>query len=483
MKKRIFTYLIIPVCLLLFSCSEDKAGFDPPKPPGEGIDKARVWVTSGAGNRLLSPGQDIAIFEGIETSFPAIDIDFANRMQEMDGFGAALTGSSAWLINRQMGAVQRSQLLTDLFHPENGIGISYLRLPMGASDFSLGNYTYNDLPAGNTDPNQLLFSIEPDRADIIPILKEILAISPDIKIMGSPWSAPAWMKSNSALGGGSLKPEWYGAYALYFVKFIRAYQNEGIRIDAITVQNEPLHTTSGYPSMRMEAAEQNVFVRDYLGPLFEAEGIDTKIIIYDHNWDQPGYPIQILNDSVTRNFVTGSAFHAYGGDVSAMSQVHAAHPDKGLYFTEISGGGWATNFSDNLNWKMSNIFIGTANNWSKNALLWNLALDSDGGPKNGGCQDCRGVVTILANGGVEKNVEYYALAHMSKFVKPGARRVKSTAFPSAERLESVAFLNADGSKVLVVLNSGHASTTFSVKFDGHRFDYALAERSVATIVW
>ena len=474
---------IFLIAFILTGCSEDQPVYLPPEPPATGVGEATAWVTTGNRNRLLHQETDIIIFEGQQTDLPSTSIDFDDLLQEMDGFGAALTGSSAWLINRQMSNAQSQQLLTDLFHQTNGIGVSYLRLPMGSSDFSLSNYTYNDLLPGQSDPELEFFSIAPDQQDIIPVLKRILDINPEIKIMGSPWSAPAWMKTNGSLMGGKLKEEWYDTYALYFVKFIQAYAQEGITIDAITIQNEPLHETSGYPTMRMEAHEQNLFIREHLGPLFNQHGITARIIIYDHNWDRPDYPILILDDPVTRNYVAGSAFHAYAGSVSAMSQVHATHPDKGLYFTEISGGGWATDFSDNLKWKMSNIFIGTANHWSKNALLWNLALDENDGPTNGGCQNCRGVVTILPGGNVERNEEYYALAHMSKFVQPGARRAESTGFPSSDNLESVAFVNPDGSKVLVVLNSNNSQKSFAVKFDDKFFEYRIDGNAVATILW
>ena len=474
---------IFLIAFILTGCSEDQPVYLPPEPPATGVGEASAWVTTGNRNRLLHQETDIIIFEGQQTDLPSTSLDFDDLLQEMDGFGAALTGSSAWLINRQMSNAQSQQLLTELFHQTNGIGVSYLRLPMGSSDFSLSNYTYNDLLPGQSDPELEFFSIAPDQQDIIPVLKRILDINAEIKIMGSPWSAPAWMKTNGSLMGGKLKEEWYDTYALYFVKFIQAYAQEGITIDAITIQNEPLHETSGYPTMRMEAHEQNLFIREHLGPLFNQYGITARIIIYDHNWDRPDYPILILDDPVTRNYVAGSAFHAYAGSVSAMSQVHATHPDKGLYFTEISGGGWATDFSDNLKWKMSNIFIGTANHWSKNALLWNLALDENDGPTNGGCQNCRGVVTILPGGNVERNEEYYALAHMSKFVQPGARRAESTGFPSSDNLESVAFVNPDDSKVLVVLNSNNSQKSFAVKFDDKFFEYRIDGNAVATILW
>jgi len=259
---------------------------------------------------------------------------------------------------------------------------------------------------------------------------------------------------------------------------------KGIPIKAVTPQNEPLYGGAAYPCMDMSANEQLNFIKDYLGPKFQAAGLNTEIIIYDHNWDRPDYPITILNDPQAKQYVAGSAFHAYAGDVSAMSQVHNAHPDKGLYFTEISGGRWATDFSDNLMWNMRNIFIGTAKNWSKNALLWNLALDENDGPKNNGCGDCRGVVTINSGSGVvTRNEEYYSLAHFAKFVRPGAVRVSTTASQEASSLDAVAFMNTDKSKVLVVANYGDQYKIFTIKQDKKYMSYSIPEKSVVTIIW
>ena len=466
--------------------SDDKSPAPaPPEQPAE-IGKAQVWITTGDRSKLLSKGTDISITATTPTtsSFPTITIDPLEKLQEIEGFGAALTGSSAYLINRKMTSSQRLSLLEDLFDPVKGIGISYLRMTVGASDFSLSDFTYNDLPAGETDFELQHFTIERDREDVVPVFKQILTIAPDLRIMGSPWSAPAWMKTNGSLKGGKLKPEAYDVYAQYFLKYIDAYEAEGISIDAVTPQNEPLHVTANYPSMEMQPDEQLEFIKDHLGPAFEAEGITTKIIAYDHNWDNTEYAISILNDPMAKSYVAGSAFHAYAGNVSAMSVVHNAHPDKGLYFTEISGGEWATNFSDNLQWNMSNIFIGATKNWSRNVLLWNLALDQDHGPKNGGCVDCRGVVTINSGDGtVTRNVEYYSIGHFSRFVRPGAFRIQSTDFESTTGLNSVAFINPDGSKVLVVSNASAEGRSITVKWEGAQFSYYISGTSVATFVW
>lgn len=480
--------IISHVLIFLFTaagCGSDEKDPNPgpPKPPDE-IGKAQVWVTTGDQSKLLAKETDISITEIISTSFPTITVDASQKMQEIEGFGAALTGSSAYLINKKMTTGQRLSLLEDLFDPEKGIGITYLRMTIGASDFSLSDYTYDDVPAGETDYTLANFSIEKDREDVVPVFKQIVGISPGIKIMGSPWSPPAWMKTSGSLKGGKLKAEAYEAYAQYFVKYIKAYKAEGITIDAITPQNEPLYFTASYPCLDMPATDQLDFIKNDLGPALEAEGLATKIIAYDHNWDNTQYAISILNDAEANKYVAGSAFHAYGGSVSAMSVVHSAHPDKGLYFTEISGGAWATNFSDNLQWNMANIFIGTTKNWSKNVLLWNLALDQNYGPTNNGCQDCRGVVTINSgSGSVTRNVEYYSIGHFSKFIRPGAFRISSTPFESSTDLDQVAFVNTDGSKVLVVSNSDTVPKSFVVKWGDAQFSYFIKAQSVATIVW
>jgi glucosylceramidase len=473
------------IAISLLSCDSTGSDPKPPPPPSpQALGKAQVWVTTGDQSKLLTQETDISIFALSNSDLPTITITPAQKLQEVEGFGAALTGSSAYLMNKKMSSGQRTAILSDLFDPQVGIGITYLRMTIGASDFSLSDYTYDDMPAGQTDNNLTNFSIAKDKDDVVPIFKQIIGIAPQLKIMGTPWSPPAWMKTNESLKGGKLKTSAYDAYANYFVKYINAYKAEGIAINAITPQNEPLYSTASYPCLDMPAADQLSFIKNNLGPKFKSEGITTKIISYDHNWDNTDYSISILNDNTARTFVSGSGFHAYAGNVSAMSTVHNAHPDKDLYFTEISGGAWATDFSDNLQNNVNTIFIGTMKNWSKNALLWNLALDENSGPKNNGCQDCRGVVTISSMSGVvTKNVEYYAIGHFSKFVRPGAFRISSTSFDSSTKLDHVAFVNTDGSKVLVVSNNDNAAKSFTVKVGDVQFSYPIKAKSVATVVW
>lgn len=486
MKK---SFVYIGLAVLLFSCSGSQDDSTKPGPPqpvaetGNVIGNAQVWITNGAKSKLLNKqSSGASIYDSNATTDPSISIDFSQKYQEIEGFGAALTGSSALVIN-SMATTQKEALIKDLFSPSEGIGLSYLRLTIGASDFSVSNFSYNDLPPGSTDPALNGFSIAQDETDVIPVLKTALTYSPNIKIMGSPWSAPAWMKTSGSMNGGSLKPEWFDAYGSYFVKYINAYAAHGIRIDAITPQNEPLHEIGSYPTMKMTAPDQAEFIKNSLGPKFKAAGLSTKIIAYDHNFDVPSYPLTVLGDANAAQYIDGSAFHAYGGDVSAMNQVHAAFPDKNLYFTEVSGGEWSTDFASNLKWNVGNIFIGTTRNWSKNVLLWNLALNTNYGPTNGGCTNCRGVVTINSSGTVTKNVEYYALAHFAKFIKPGAKRVNSTEFDSSQGLKNVAFVNPDGSKILVVLNESEAVRKFAVKIDDKKIVYSLESTAVATFVW
>lgn len=469
---------------ILFACCKKNSPKDPDPPISPAGEKAQVWLTRGDKSRLLGKEGDLNITNASTSSWPIITIDTTVLYQEVDGYGAALTGSSAYLINKRLNAQTRQTLIKDLFHPEEGIGISYVRLTMGASDFSLSDFTYNDMPAGSTDFNLENFSLSQDLEDVVPVLQEILGISPGLKLMGSPWSPPAWMKTNGSLKGGRLRTDCYDVYARYFVRYIQEMEARGINIHSVTPQNEPLYFTAAYPCMEMQASHQLEFVRDHLGPKFEAAGLETKIIVYDHNWDVTDYAISILNDPVARNYVAGSAFHAYGGEVSAMSLVHNSHPDKELHFTEISGGRWATDFASNLMWYMRNIFIGTAKNWSRSAMMWNLVLNEYDGPQNNGCSNCRGVVTVRQNSGqVSFNEEFYAIGHFSKFVRPGARRTGILLPQSLTNIDAVSFINEDGVKVFIAANYDNDFKTFSVKQGDKLFSYSLPGRSVVSITW
>lgn len=442
-----------------------------------------VWVTTADGRMLLERRPSLQFSpKNDKTGVPTILVDESTVFQRMVGFGAAITGSSAWLIHRGLAAGQRERLMRQLFDPHEGIGLSFVRTTVGASDFSLSNYTYDDVRPGETDPGLHHFSINPDRAAVLPIVKRATAINPALRVMASPWSAPAWMKENAGLNGGELLSGLYSVYARYLRRYVEAYAAAGVPLYAITVQNEP-HHEAAYPSMRMRAHEQADFIANHLGPVFDQAGIQTKILAWDGNWKNTAYALRLLGNAAVRRYVAGIAFHCYAGDVSAQTKVHNAYPKKGIYFTECSGGAWSTDFGDNLIWNLRHLIIGATRNWAKSVLLWNIALNPEHGPKNGGCHNCRGVVTVDPSAGtVEYNVEYYALGHASKFVMPGAYRIASTSTGDSG-LEHVAFRNPDGSKVLIVLNATAEGTEVEVRSRQRSFFYRMPARAVATLRW
>ncbi|MFI5186878.1 MAG: glycoside hydrolase family 30 beta sandwich domain-containing protein, partial [Chitinophagales bacterium] len=389
----------------------------------------------------------------------------------------ALTGGSAYVIN-QLGSSGKASLLQELFgNNDNSIDVSYLRISIGSSDLNASVFSYDDVPSGQTDVNLDQFSLLQDTVDLIPVLKQILAINPNIKILATPWSPPVWMKDNGNSIGGSLQSQYYDAYAHYFVKYIQQMQVNGITVNAITPQNEPLYGGNN-PSMVMTAQQETDFIKNNLGPAFQSAGISTKIIVYDHNCDRPDYPIDILNDAAARSFVDGSAFHLYAGDISALSTVHAAYPDKNLYFTEQWTGA-NESFDGNLKWHLKNVIIGTLRNWGKVALEWNLASDGGYNPHTpGGCSECKGAVTL--NGAINRNESYYIIAHASKFVPPGSVRIASNIVAN---LYNVAFKTPSGRKVLIVENDGTTESSFNIRFNGQAVTSSLSAGAVATFVW
>lgn len=333
------------------------------------------------------------------------------------------------------------------------------------------------MPPGQTDPDLQHFTLDPDRQHLIPLLKQILIIKPHIKILATPWTPPAWMKDTASFIGGSLKPEYYGVYAKYFVKYIQEMKAEGISIDAITPQNEPLHPENN-PSLLMLASQQVDFIKHHLGPAFQQAGINTKIFVYDHNCDKPDYPLTILNDPAAKAFVDGSAFHLYAGDINALSQVYNAHPDKNIYFTEqyTSKDG---NFGGDLQWHLKNLIIGAPRNWSKTVLEWNLANNANYGPHTpGGCTTCKGALTI-DGGVVKRNVAYYIIAHASTFVPPGSVRIQSN-IPGS--LHNVAYKTPGGQKVVIVLNESNSVATFNIRINNKQGTLSLPAGAVSTFV-
>ncbi|MCH8535062.1 MAG: glucosylceramidase [Flavobacteriaceae bacterium] len=473
-----FLTLILSVSFFVInSCSSDDEVFDPPTTddPIDGETEVEFYLTTPNEGNLVSL-QESGVSSRQENEAFTINVDESETYQSMDGFGYTLTGGSALHINN-MSFSARNELLNDLFGPD-GVHSSYLRVSIGASDLDEAPFSYNDLPTGQTDPNLENFSIDPDRTNLIPVLQEIIAINPDIKIMGSPWSPPVWMKDNGSTVGGELLPEYYGVYADYFVKYIQAMQEEGISIDAVTVQNEPENPFNN-PSLFMTAEQQTEFIANHLGPAFENANISTKIIIFDHNPDNINYPLTVLNNDVANAYVDGSAFHLYAGQINSLSAVHNAHPDKNIYFSEqwIEAPG---DFPSDMRWHMRELIIGATRNWSRTVLEWNLAADPENRPHtDGGCTQCLGAVTIAGNE-VTKNSAYYIIKQASKFVKQGSVRIDSNTSPS---IQNVAFKTPDDDIVVIVLNDTDQQQDFNINVQSNPITTRLPAGSAGTYVW
>jgi len=460
-KRIFFCALVISI---LTSCNQND----------KSEKKIEAWVTSLDKQNLLKK-RDLSV--EIKEADATITIDSSQTYQEIDGFGYTLTGGSALHLNNMTDS-SRVDLLQELFGTgEDEIGVSYLRLSIGASDLDEAPFSYNDLPEGETDEQLEQFSLANDTLNLIPVLKEILEITPEIKILGSPWSPPVWMKDNGDTRGGSLKEEYYPAYARYFVKYIEAMAAEGITIDAITIQNEPLHPGNN-PSLLMKAEAQKEFIKNHLGPIFEENNIKTKIILYDHNADRPDYPISILDDPEAAKYIDGSAFHLYGGEIEALSKVHEAHPDKNLYFTEQWVGA-PGDFAQEMDWHTENLIIGATRNWSRNVLEWNLAADENQKPHTdrGGCDRCLGALTISGDS-VTREPAYYIIAQASKFVRPGSIRISSN---EIEELPNVAFKTPEGKIVLIVQNKAEKEKILELKIGNESKTVKLPAEAVVTL--
>ncbi|WP_447640133.1 MULTISPECIES: glycoside hydrolase family 30 protein [Chitinophagaceae] len=472
---------IIPILLLAtVSCSsqsKNDTGDGSSQPVVPDIkDSISYWVTAPSSNLLFVKKTTAQL--PTDNTAGTITIDPSTTYQTMDGFGYALTGGSAQHITA-MSTTARQAFLTEMFDSTNGIGVSYLRISIGASDLDATPFSYDDLPDNvSTDNSLQYFSIAKDKQTLIPVLKQILQINPHIKIMGSPWSPPVWMKDNKNTIGGKLKTDCYDVYARYFVKYIQAMKAEGINIDAITIQNEPLNPANN-PSLDMQADEQLAFVKSALGPVFQTNNIATKIIVYDHNADRPDYPITILNDPDAAKYIDGSAFHLYNGNIDAVGTVHDKFPQKNLYFTEQWVGASSSNLNDNLSWHTENIIIGATRNWCKTALEWNISSNPTLTPHTpGGCTECLGAVTINGNN-ITRNAAYYIIAHASKLVRPGAVRIGTNTLTG---LPNVAFKNPDGTIILIVLNKKTTSATFNISVNGKTFNTIMTPLSVETII-
>ena len=439
-----------------------------------------MWVTTADETQKLSP-QPLLDAAGAATGDEAVRIDTNKRFQRVHGFGAAMTDASAELLSR-LPEGQRKAVIAELFGRHNGgLGLSFTRLTVGASDFSPTHYSYDDSPGNVPDPELRYFSIDPARKYVIPRMRDALAINPDLKVMISPWSAPAWMKTTGSLIQGQLRPEFYPAFANYLARTVEGFGAEGVPVSMLTIQNEPDFEPDSYPGMRVNSPDRAIIIGRFVGPRFAKRGLKTQILDYDHNWDNPEMPWTVLSDPAARKYVSGIAWHCYEGDVPAQSQVHDAFPDKDSWFTECSGGEWSPKFGETLGWMTDKLIIGGANNWSRGTLLWNLALDPQHGPHKGGCGDCRGVITIdPAAGTITRNVEYYVLGHASRHVLPGAWRVATTT--EGPGINAASFRNTDGSRV-AILHRTSGDDPLILAIDGRRFVVPLPNGAVATLRW
>ena len=438
-----------------------------------------VWLTTDDQVSKLQSVASVTFVTGSGGNNPVF-VDETQIYQRVEGFGASFTDSAGYLLNEVATSLARSNAMYSLFTRNgNGIGVSFVRNPMGGSDFARTQYSYDDLPAGQTDTNLTSFSIAHDQADIIPLVQQALQLNPQLTIMASPWSPPGWMKTSGSMVGGTLLTNMYPSFARYFVKYIQAYQAAGIPTHYISLQNEPLYVPGDYPGMSMDAATQLTVLRDYVLPALAASNITAKVLIYDHNWDRPDYPDAILSDATVlgSSRVAGIAWHGYGGTPGVMTILANKYPTKGDYLTEHSGGTWV---SDAVKADFEEI-TQVMRNWGKAYVKWSLVLDQNHGPHDGGCADCNPLVTInSSSGALTYDIEYYTLGHFSKFVLPGAYRVYSG---NAVGIISAAFVNPDNSKVLVAFNDTTSSNTFQVQWGSKTFTYTLAPYSGATFTW
>jgi glucosylceramidase len=476
--------------LLLIECkSNDDNSTNPPVNKTSDVD---LYITSA--NKSM-------LFQYLPISFntkqnmnvsTTIFMEPSVRYQKIDGFGAAITGSTCYNLLK-MSNTNRAKFLKETFDTVTGAGYSYIRISLGCSDFSLDEFTCCDTPGIEH------FAIhELDKRDLIPVLKEILAINSKLKIMASPWTCPRWMKVNNltelkpfnSWTSGQLNPKYYQDYATYFVNYINAMGEEGIPIEAITIQNEPLNRGNS-ASLYMTWQEQAEFIKTALGPKFDSAGIKTKIMVFDHNYnydnisDQLGYPLKIYQIPEAARYVDGAAYHSYGGDKSELLTVHNAAPAKNLYFTEMSIGTWNYSFDGDLIWSMRELGIGTLNNYSKAVIVWNFLLDENGAPNRpGGCTTCYGAVEISSKdyATLDRKTHYYVIAHLSKTISSGATRIDVSGY-KPDKLSISAVQNQDNTYGVVMLNENDNSLKITLDDGKHSFEFTVPSESIASCRW
>ncbi|MEV4757201.1 ricin-type beta-trefoil lectin domain protein [Micromonospora sp. NPDC049559] len=447
-------------------------------------EPVNIWLTttSDAGGRTVTRGlqqqSPIAFAASSPAANQTVTVNENTTYQQFEGAGASFTDSAAWLLRGSgiLSASTRDTVMRNLFDPVNGIGLSFTRNPMGASDLARFSYTYDDTCCDLND-----FSLTRD-ADVLALTKQAKTLNPALKVMASPWTAPPWMKDNNAYNQGWLQWQYYPTYAQYFAKYVQGYAAQGVRVDYVTPQNEPT-CCSSYPSMQWNASGLQEFTKNHLYPAFRNAGITTKVLVHDWNWDAyDQWAAPLVNDPAIRNdpLFGGIAWHGYGGNVSKQTEVHNQYPNVNAYMTEHSGGMWIGNqqTEDMLN------LIDYTRNWDRSWIKWSLAMDQSMNPHNGGCDVCTGLVTVHngdgRHGQVDYTVEYYTMGHLTKFVKPGAYRIDSTANGS---VPNVAWKNPDGSKALIAYNNTGGAQSIKVNWGNQSFTYTLPAKTSATFTW
>lgn len=443
-----------------------------------------VWETLLDSSKLLYQLPDLSPISGQSTNNLIVNIN-SQTYQEIYGFGGALTEAAAInLLNmKNANSGNYNQVLRNLFAPGSGAGLSVIRIPVGSSDMSQTPLFTYDETAYDWYFDQWTWNR--DSQYIIPVLKDILSINSKIKIMLTPWSAPTWQKTSAGASNayfwGTLKDSMYDNFAYYIQVTIQKYQSQGINIAAVSMQNEPLNEPNSYPVMRFNAQNES-FLAKTLGPKLVSNGITAKILVYDHNWDKPEFPMTALSDSSAAQYIAGSAFHCYGGDVSAQTTVHNAYPNKEIWFTECSGTG-ATNLNGNLPWNTNNLYIGAIKNWARTVLHWNFATDSNSGPHAGGCTNCRGFITVHSNNvDVTYNEEYYGMAMFSKFLVFPAYRLDCSLTGGYGCVSTLCIKNGDGS-VLVVVANFCQTPQYAVVQNGGSYVQVNANVGLTSFIW
>ena len=479
LRRRTAEALLLIALICIASCSTNRQHPAPSASPAAPRE-VRVWLSTPDGNAKLSQRSPVTPSRAGGAGL-VVSVDDSRRHQRFWGVGASLTGASAKLIG-QLPADLASRVLSSLFSRSDGIGLSVLRQPIGANDFSLGDATYDDVPAGSSDYGLTHFSLAADRAPLALVLRA-QKLNSALRVVASPWSAPAWMKTSGSLVGGTLKPEAYDVYAKYLVRAVREYEAAGVHVSGLTLQNEPSFSPPGYPGMTLTAGQQRELLTRHLLPALTSAGLHLGVWALDDDYDRVPDAEALVSDQATRSTLAGVAFHCYRGDIASMKSFHDAHPDLQLAISECTGGDWSPIFGDNLRYDVQTLLIHAIRDGASWVSKWNVALDPSGGPANGGCGNCRGVLTIdPSRTSVSYNEAFYAFGHLGKFVIPGAQVIDSSTYGPGS-IETVAFVNPDGSHVLLALNSGSQATTFRVSARNLSFSYPLPAGAVATFTW